>query len=421
MRRDACERAGERGAREAPQPRAGSGVQPGPEARQHGEHGRRVGERLERPHRRQAQDDERRRIPRTGPLRPARGGHGAEDERHRQPEPQRARLRQRADGIGEVVGERDDRDAERGGAQQPRGPREAEDAVAGAEPERGERPGQQAERAVADRRELEPGGQQVDARDAVLRGGRRQHRVAVQDLVRRAEQEVVVELDDPGLERGGEIAGGGRLRAEDQQVRHQRQDREEDERRRAPGPTGDRGPGARRARRSPWRRPPPRVRAASATRSIEPSTAKQSTATSPTAATAPQARVAWGPSAASTRHGRGRSVRATSAAASAHQTPPRRAPRARRRSPPARSSALTSTIAPSSAGARAPRAARRAPRPRRARRAPARAAARRAARAGRAPRTRAGSSASRRAGAGARAALRAPPPGCSPSRAASRP
>ena len=194
-----------------------------------------------------------------------------------------------------------------------------------------------------------------------------------------------MELDDAGLERGrrdrrrrpppgGRSAGRGPASStarSDEHVEHP-----------APPATADRR--ARRARRSPRRRPPRTSPTASATGLIEPSTAKQSSATSPTRGDRAAMRARHGRQRGEHAPRRGRSVRATSAAASTTRRPPPRARRARRRSPPARSERLDQHASrPARAGQRAPRAARRVRRPRRARRAPAPAAARRAARAGR--------------------------------------
>jgi hypothetical protein len=125
--------------------------------------------------------------------------------------------------------ERDQADHQRSGRQQPRGAREPQQAVARSEVERSQDAVQQPERAVSDRHDIEPAGEEVDRPHAVLRGGVHQHRLAVEHLVGGAEEEVVVELDHPVLE---PVEQGGRrvLRADDHEVRngqrHQQEDRD---------------------------------------------------------------------------------------------------------------------------------------------------------------------------------------------------
>ena len=126
---------------------------------------------------------------------------GPDDHADRQPEADGAVLEQGPERVLEPVDQHRDRDGHGRAGHQPGDAGDAERHEGADEHQRGEAALDQAQRAVADRDHLERTGQEVDRPHPVLREHVHQHRVARQDLVGRAQEEVLVELDEREVER----------------------------------------------------------------------------------------------------------------------------------------------------------------------------------------------------------------------------
>ena len=160
------------------------------------EGGERVAKRLQGPDRGDPERDQGGGQKAARAVRPSCAGDHEEDQRQRKAEAKRPLLWQSADRVDEVVCERDDRQRQGGERQRAGCSRYAQDRVAREKEQSGEDPVEERVRAVADRRELEPARQEVDRADPVLRGRVDEHRPAAEHLVRRAEEVVVMKLDD---------------------------------------------------------------------------------------------------------------------------------------------------------------------------------------------------------------------------------
>ena len=209
--------------REPPQTPAGRHGD-GSEHGQCGERARRVDEPLDRPDRGQADHRELKSLEHAAAVGPARRHHRGHHHEHRQAEAKWPVLSGKAaDRPEQVVDQHHHRERHRRRGQQPRSAGQPQDAVPGRVDQREQEPVEQPERAVADRGQLEPGGEEVDRSHAVLRGGVDQHGAAVQDDVGRAEDEVVVKLRDRYPQGLDEVAGPvGRV--EDHEIRDGQQE-----------------------------------------------------------------------------------------------------------------------------------------------------------------------------------------------------
>ena len=155
-----------------------------------------------------------------------------------------------ADRPEQVVDQHHHRNRHRRRGQEPRSAGQPQHAVAGRVDQGEQDAVEQAERAVADRGQLEPGGEEIDGSHAVLGGGVDQHGAAVQHDVGRAEDEVMVELRD-GYSQGLQEPAGRIGGVEDHEIRDRQQDqgdhRQVDDDANAPRRPGE-APGPRRAK-----------------------------------------------------------------------------------------------------------------------------------------------------------------------------